>query len=233
MTRGEGGEPRKSAAQIEDEIRRTRAELALTLDALAYRLTPHHLLGKGIDMITDSISKNGVVGINVAETVRANRLPLALIGAGAAWLLVRNLAAPDDTAPAAAASGEPRARRNEAWVHQAAGAARGALRSVRDTGGEVLERVGHYAEYADQAKEQARSVGGSVRSVFERNPLLIGLVGVISGAALALLLPATKGEREWVGKTREELWNKAEEIGHQAAERVRDSADRKGQAADG
>jgi len=232
VTRGEGGEPRKSAAEIEDEIRRTRAELALTLDTLAYRLTPHHLLGKGIDMITDSISKNGVVGMDVAATIRANRLPLALIGAGAAWLLVRNLATPDDTAPAAASS-EPREGRSEAWVHQAAGAARGALRSVRDTGGEMLERVGHYTEYADQAKEQARHVGGSLRSVFERNPLLIGLVGAISGAALALLLPATKREQEWLGKTREELWNKAEEIGHQAAERVRDLADRNGRAADG
>jgi len=232
VTRGEGGEPRKSAAEIEDEIRRTRAELALTLDALAYRLTPHHLLGKGIDMITVSISKNGVVGMDVAATIRANRLPLALIGAGAAWLLVRNLATRDDTAPAAASS-EPREGRSEAWVHQAAGAARGALRSVRDTGGEMLERVGHYTEYADQAKEQARHVGGSLRSVFERNPLLIGLVGAISGAALALLLPATKREQEWLGKTREELWNKAEEIGHQAAERVRDLADRNGRAADG
>ncbi len=232
MTGGNDGKPRKSAAQIEDEIRRTRAELALTLDTLAYRLTPHQLLGKGIDMITDSIGKNGVVGMDVAATIRANRLPLALIGAGAAWLLVRNLATPDDTAPAAASS-EPREGRSEAWVHQAAGAARGALRSVRDTGGEVLERVGHYADYADQAKEQARYVGGSLRSVFERNPLLIALVGAISGAALALLLPATNREQEWVGKTREELWNKAEKIGHEAAERVRDLADRKGQAADG
>ena len=120
MTRGDGGEPGKSAAQIEDEIRRTRAELALTLDTLAYRLTPHQLLGKGIDMITDSISKNGVVGMDVAAAIRANRLPLALIGAGAAWLLVRNLATPDDAAPAAAAGHE--ARTGMAWQN-----ARGAV----------------------------------------------------------------------------------------------------------
>jgi hypothetical protein len=232
VTRGGDGEPRKSAAQIEDEIRRTRAELGLTLDALAYRLGPHQLLGKGIDMITDTIGKNGVVGMKVGEAVRANRLPLALIGAGAAWLLARNLAS-SSNAGSAAPSSETLARGREGWVHQAAGAARGALHSVRDTGGEVLERVGHYADYAGQAKEQARYVGGSLRSTFERNPLLIALVGAISGAALALLLPATNREQEWVGKTREELWNKAEKIGHEAAERVRDLADRKGQAADG
>jgi hypothetical protein len=220
-------------SELEVNIRRTRAELGLTLDALTYRLAPHQLLGKGIDMITDTIGKNGIVGMNIGEAVRANRLPLAIIGAGVAWLLARNLA-PGGDAGSVVPSSEAPPRGTEGWVHQAAGAARGALHSVRDTGGEVLDRVGHYTEdYADHAKEQARYVGGSVRSAFERNPLLIGLVGAISGAALALLLPATNREQEWLGKTREELWNKAEEIGHQAAERVRDLADRKGQAADG
>ncbi len=228
VTRGDGGEPRKSAAEIEEEIRRTRAELALTIDALAYQLMPHQIIGKGIDMVIDSVRKNGDAGTNVAAAIRANSLPLALICAGAAWLVARNLVTPDSTAGAAAVSDEPPAGRGDGWVHQAAGAARGALRSVRDTGGEMVERAGQYVEYAGRAKEQAGYVGGSLRSVFERNPLLIGVVGVMSGAALALLLPATKREQEWLGKTREELWNKAEEIGHEAADRVRDLADRRG-----
>jgi hypothetical protein len=233
MTRSGGGEPPKSAAEIEDEIRRTRAELALTLDALTYQLMPRQFIGKGIDMIFDSVGRNGVAGMKVGEAVHANRLPLALIGAGLAWLLVRNLATRDDTAPPATEPHEPRADRSEAsWVHQATGAARGALRSVRDTGQEIVERAGQYAEYAARAKEPVRNFGGSVRSTFERNPLLIGVVGVISGAALALLLPTTRREQEWLEKPREELWNQAEKVGHQAAERVRDLAERKGQAAD-
>ena len=184
-------------------------------------------------MISDTIGKNGIVGMNVGEAVRANRLPLALIGAGVAWLLARNLAASGKDGSAAPSS-ESSAGGSEGWVHQAAGAARGALHSVRDTGGEMLDRVGHYTDdYASQAKEQVRYVGGSLRSTFEQNPLLIGLIGAISGAALAMLLPATHGEQEWLGKTREELWNKAEEIGHEAADRVRELADRKGQAAHG
>jgi hypothetical protein len=199
---------------------------------LAYRLAPHQLLGKGLDMITDTISKNGIVRMNVGEAIRANRLPLALISAGVAWLLARNLAASSDAGRAAPSSGSP-AGGSEGWVHQATGAARGALHSVRDTGGEVMDRVGHYTEdYTNQAKEQVRHVGGSVRSVFEENPLLVGLIGAISGAALAMLLPATHREQEVLGKTREELWNKAEEIGHEAADRVRELADHKAEAAD-
>ena len=239
MKRAEGsrtsGAPQKSAAEIDDEIRRTRAELGLTLDALADQLAPRQLVGKGIDMITQSIKGNEVLRVELGEAVRANRLPLALIGAGVAWLLARNLGiAGSGRIEGTVAAGErvPHPKnRGDAWVHQAAGAARGAIRSVRDSGGAVLERAERYAEYAGHAQEQARRAGGSLRTTFERHPLLIGLVGLGSGAALAALLPATKRERGWVDKTREELWKKAEEVGHEAADGVRNLAGHKARAA--
>ena len=233
MTRG--NPPRKSAAEIEDEIRRTRAELGLTLDALAYEFAPRQLVGKGIDMITESVKGNGIVSIDLGEAVRDNGLPLALIGIGVAWLLGRNLGTAGGKAEGDAALGEPIPQstgRSDAWVHQVAGAARGALRSVQETGGAILERVEPYVEYAGQAKEQARRAGGSLRATFERNPLLIGLLGLVSGAAIAALLPAAGRERDWVDKTREELWKKAEEIGHEAADRVRNFAEHKAGASD-
>jgi uncharacterized protein DUF3618 len=228
VTRGDGGQPRKSAAEIEDEIRRTRAEIGLTLDALASQLEPRQLVGKGIDMITESVRRNELVPTGIGETIHANRLPLALITAGFAWLVASNLATGGVKAEGDASPGEPIPQpnsRSSAWAHQAAGAARSALRSVHDTGGAILERVEPYAEYAGQVKEQARRAGGSLQATFERHPLLIGLVGLISGAAIAALLPATRREQEWVDKAREGLWNKAEEIGHEAAARVRDLAE--------
>jgi Protein of unknown function (DUF3618) len=227
MRRGRHG----SAAEIEDEIRRTRGELALTLDALAYRLAPRQLVGRGIEMITQSIDGNGGLRAEIGEAVRANRLPLAVIGAGVAWLLARNLTT---AGSGNAESDVPRPERGgEAWVHQAAGAARGAIRSVRDTGGAVLERAGQYVEYAAQPGDQVRHAGGSLRAAFERYPLLIGLVGLASGAALAALLPATRRERDWVGETREELWKKAEEVGREAIDGVRNLAEHKARAAKG
>jgi hypothetical protein len=218
-------EARKSAAEIEDEIRHTRRELVLTVDALADRLAPRHLVGKGFEMITQSIDGSGILRVEIGEAVRANRLPLALIGAGVAWLLASNLGRTIGQQSLHPGS------RGEAWMHQAAGTARGAVRSVRDTGDAVLDRAGQYAEYAGHAKEQARRAGGSLRGAFERYPLLIGLVGMASGAALAALLPATGREREWAGETREKLWKKAEEAGHEAAEEVRNLAERKARAA--
>jgi hypothetical protein len=54
------------------------------------------------------------------------------------------------------------------------------------------------------------------------NPLLTGLIGLVAGAALATLLPATRRERQLVARAREDLWRQAEALGHQTAARVRD-----------
>jgi hypothetical protein len=59
----------------------------------------------------------------------------------------------------------------------------------------------------------------------ERDPWLIGVVGLVAGALLATLLPPTKTEQEFIEEARDELRSKATEIGHQAAERVRELAE--------
>jgi hypothetical protein len=67
-----------------------------------------------------------------------------------------------------------------------------------------------------------------VRAVVQRNPQLIGLV---SGTVLGALSPATKREQEWVGKAREELWKKVEDVGF-GADGVRNLSEDKACAAD-
>jgi Protein of unknown function (DUF3618) len=206
VSRGIGGQPRQSAAEIEDQIRRTRAEIGRTLDALGPQLEPRQLIGKGIDMITASVSKSELVPKNLGQAMRANRLPLAVITAGFAWLVARNLANPGVKAEGDASPSAPIPPLDSCspdWAHRAAGEVGSALPDP-----------------------------GSVRGTFERNPLLIGLAGLVSGAAIAALMPASRREREWVDETRDELWKKAEEIGHEAAGRVRNLAEHNSAAAD-
>jgi len=50
------------------------------------------------------------------------------------------------------------------------------------------------------------------------------LAGIVCGAVVALLAPSSRRERELVTGTREELWKRAEEFGHRAAESVRAKA---------
>ena len=71
-----------------------------------------------------------------------------------------------------------------------------------------------------------------VRVKVEQHPLVIGLAGLICGAAIAALLPSSKREQDWLDTTRGELWKKAEQIGHEAADRVRSLAEQNAGALD-
>jgi Protein of unknown function (DUF3618) len=81
----------KPAAEIESDIARTRANISETLDALERRLAPRHLLERGIDMVQNTLKGHGEeVGATVSDALRANPIPVALIGAGIGWLVLSN-----------------------------------------------------------------------------------------------------------------------------------------------
>jgi hypothetical protein len=132
--------------------------------------------------------------------------------------------------------GEPRGPAGESdgsdgWVHHAVGAARGALGSVREAGAAVVERASHYTGYAGEAGDMAKRAGGQLAGTLKRDPWLIGVAGLIVGGIAAALLPPTRIEQECFAQARDELWTKANELGHEAAERVRELADPAGRTA--
>ena len=107
------------------------------------------------------------------------------------------------------------------WMHQVTDRAQGVVRSARDSGGAMLDRAG----------ESAGRVADQVGDMFERHPLLIGAIGMLAGGLLAALLPSTRVEDEWLGPSREQLWNRAEKAGEETVSRVRDVALRAADAA--
>lgn len=110
----------------------------------------------------------------------------------------------------------PAGAQSDGWVHQVSGFAQGALRSVRDSGGAVI----------NQAGDGAGRIAGQVTGAIERHPLLIGAIGAMAGALIASVVPLTQTEEEWIGSTRKQFWNRAEEVGEEAVSRVRDAASR-------
>ncbi len=238
----------RSIDELETEIALVRVDLGLTLDALAVELAPNHLVAKATTMITQALHPNRPGAAARGGGFRADPLPMALIGLGAAWLIAENAGLLDGILPGAggrAANSSPntgfdakpadqrverivgrtgapaidaeRGPTGDGWIHQAVGAARGALRSIRDSGGTVIERAGEYLEGAARP-------GGRLIDRLERNPLLFGFVGIACGAVVAALVPASRGEQELVADAREDLWEKAEELGHRAADSVRGMA---------
>jgi hypothetical protein len=237
--------PERSMAEIEGQIARTRAELGLTVDALAVELAPRHLVEQGVDMITGFLSANRSGGIGLGGAVRADPVPLALIGLGVAWLVAENFGLIDGIAPSGRSAGEGRDagpaqriadRRGEAgddrsnwrgdgWVNRTIGAAQDALKSIYAGSGAALGRAGDYVGEAVPSGESARRAGGRLVESLEANPVMFGVVGLVAGAALSMLLPSTRREQELVADAREDLWEKAEELGHRAADGVRSLAD--------
>ena len=199
-------------------------------------------------MFADSLKGGGL-----GEVIQANKVPLTLIGIGIAWLVASNTGladrvANDERVQAArrrigefagdigigggssdgaggqilGPDGERLARsdssRGDGWVHQAAGAARGAISTVRDAGSAVLDRAGAATDLASRASTQ-------VTEKLSTDPWLIGVASLVAGALLAAILPPTRIEQDYIGEARDGLWNKANELGHEAAERVRELAD--------
>lgn len=198
-------------------------------------------------MITDSPK-----GTGLADVMQANRVPLTLIGIGIAWIVAANTGLTErvvnderiqaarrrigefaedigiGSASSATSSGqilgpdgEPLkadSSRGDGWVHQAAGAARGAIGSVRDAGNAMLDRAGSATDLASRAS-------GQITEKLSTDPWLIGVAGLVGGALIAAMLPPTRIEQDYIEEARDELWKTANQLGHEAAERVRELAD--------
>ena len=226
----------RSMDEIELEIARTRARLENTAGALAAELAPRVVVEKGVEMVNGFLGRSGAIGLGGG--IRADPLALALIGLGAAWLVAENAGLLDglvrDRADEAAPIAEPivalPAGRPEephignGWLHQAASATQGALRSVYDRGGAAIVEAGEFIAHPADSGQRMRQAGGRMIESAERNPLLLGLAGLAAGAAIAMLLPTSRRERAIAAQARDDLWDKAEELGHRAANSMREMA---------
>ena len=227
----------RSIDEIELEIARTRVRLATTADTLATELAPTRLAARGGDMLNGFLGRSDAIGLGGG--VRADRVALALIGLGAAWLVADNLGLldgvipdrTDDSAPSAEPIvALPADRPEGGWIHHAASTTQGALRSVYDRGGAVIEQAGDFIAHPADSGERVRQAGGRMIESIERSPLLLGLAGLTVGAVIAMLLPASRREREIAAHARDNLWDKAEDLGHRAANSMREMAEGGGPA---
>ena len=94
-----------------------------------------------------------------------------------------------------------------------------------DRSGAAIEQAGGFIAHPLDSGERVRQAGGRMIDAVERTPLLLGLAGIAAGAAIAMLLPASRREREIAIQARNDLWDKAEELGHRAATSMREMAE--------
>ena len=181
---------------------------------------------------------------NVGETIWANSVPLALVGAGLGWFLM--------TSPGRGTGrrGTDRRGRGNRAVGGAAGAheagqQEGAAQGQRQTNGgshAVYESVRNtIGEHANRAYRRAST---SFNQIADEQPLLLGAAGLVLGAALGAVLPTTRYENELLGDTRDDLtrgvkdfgreqYEKAQRVVERTVDVVKQEADRQGFSAQG
>lgn len=224
----------RSPEQIEREIAATRAEVDRTADALKDKMSPGQLM----EEVMRSFQSSGGSELmhNLGARVKENPLPLAMIGAGMAWLMMDSgkKSEPDY----ARAAPEPRSF-GEADVYAAevdivamefevdgsgsGDASSGGLRGAKDKASSAAhaakDKVSSVAQStkeglssaASSASGAAHKAQSTVQNVVQSEPLVLGALGVALGAALGAALPSTRFEDERLGPVKDKAIGKGKE----------------------
>lgn len=233
---------------IEDEIARTRGEMTDTLTAIERKLSPQQIMDQAVDTMREFLSDRS----RVANMVRDNPIPLALIGLGLGWLAVSATTSGGGRAAAGTRLGSYESMEgvSPAWggddsgagyapgvenpAYGTAGAAEYAGEAAREGLGQARESVRHAAqrtrgrvsEWGRQARASANQAAGRTREAYQDHPLTMAALALAAGAAVGALLPRTRAESQALGETAGNLARQARQAGSELAEKAGRVAER-------
>lgn len=240
-TAGTTSHGERSAAEIEREVERSRARLTDTVEELKDRVSPGQVVEQTMDWLRGSGGRE-FVG-NIGAALRDNPVPVLLVAAGIGWLALaagreargagHHAAPPHGQGAGVLTAGHPRPSGaapqdgQEAGPGLAARAAEG-IGTVAEAGRRAAHRTGEALHEAGETVRdlghRARRSGGAaaegIAEALERQPLLLGAIGLAIGAALGALLPASEAEDRLLGEARDRVANEAGEAWQEAKERL-------------
>lgn len=220
-----------------------------------------HMVQNAHDTVVDT--KNSMI-----DTIKANPIPSALIGAGVAWMLFGRKSSRSASRPQLVEGMQNRSIYEEGnrglletvgataskAGHSVSSAVSGAAHQVGDfathSGQSVVafthdavDSVGRVAHAAsDRTAQLAHRVGDGSAAIaratkdgavdlqrrtangYRSNPMAFGAAVLAVGAAIGLAIPASRREDEVMGAVRDGLLEKAENMAHDALEKVEDAA---------
>lgn len=259
-----------STEQLRAEIEDTRAEMSQTINEIQERLSPDNLMQQAketvreatigkVERVMDKVGETIAdateparemmgragttikeTGMSVADGMRRNPIPVALIGLGLGMLMVRRFTGRGNGYDY---ERMPRTSRN-AQQHLSTtrygsgqyGAGQYATSSesestdsavdrVRETASDLADRsTTALSNFGAKAKDSVSAIGSRCGKVLRENPLAMGAVAVAAGTAVGLALPSTRLESEYVGEASERLVDKAQEVARGAIDKVQDVA---------
>jgi hypothetical protein len=205
-----------TSEQLEREAEATRARIAATLDELRGRMTAGQMVDQLVDYARDS--GGGEFVRNLGNQVVGNPLPIALVGAGLAWLMMAGRRGPSHGAGGFGFGGDDVAER----MSEAGGGTPGSGRGRRSfgLGGFGLGGFGtdDVAERMSEAGDGTAPEAGRARRSSARDA-----VDQTSAGVANLSEHAKRRAEEWARQTRgtaERLNRRAGEAGAELQDRM-------------
>jgi ElaB/YqjD/DUF883 family membrane-anchored ribosome-binding protein len=236
-----------TSEQLERKVDCTRSEIEQTLSQLRDRLRPGLVMDDLVDFARDNGGAEFVrkLGRQVAD----NPLPVALMGAGLAWLMVAQ------NRPAAASGQAPSsfnewAERTDAMTDydserqsrmgdsksdsmsgRASEAMGGARQRASDAMGKARETTsGAYQKVSSSVSSAMDSVSSRMPSTrritnfMQEEPMVLAGIGVALGAIVGAMLPTTRIEEQYVGPAAGSLKEQAKDAAREQWERGKQMA---------
>ncbi|MFL6374194.1 MAG: DUF3618 domain-containing protein [Pyrinomonadaceae bacterium] len=249
---GDAADATEDTQEIRGQIEATRQQMGETIDAIQERLSVANLseqvseqvsnavesaksavydatIGKAADLLKDvgeKMSKS-----NVLKTAQSNPIPLALIGIGTAWLIIRSRSSNSGYRNVGRTTSQGRDLASASGgnvVKGPTGTISGAAGTAIDGVSSSVSSVYHGAgQAAGQVYNKVGDLGSTAREQYshymEENPLAVGAVALALGAAVGFALPSTRYEGELMGSTREQLLTKAQDTASELMERTKET----------
>jgi ElaB/YqjD/DUF883 family membrane-anchored ribosome-binding protein len=232
-----------TSEQLEREVDRIRGRIEETLSDLRERLSPNLLME---DLFDYSQVYGGADFVrNLGRQVTQNPLPVALMGAGLAWLMFAQNSPSD-----AETSFTEWTKRTEAMTDYESdrrkgmgdsksdgiyGRASDAMGGARDRASEMMDKArdttsGAYEKVSRSMSSAMDSVSSKmptprgVTNFMQEQPIVLAGIGVAIGAIIGALLPSTKVEERFIGPTAGSLKEQAKDTAREQWERGKEMA---------
>ncbi len=230
--------------ELRSEIAQTRADMSETIDAIQDKLRPGNIAAAATDRIKDATSRAATrVADAASETAhatmartrrftenggRGNNIARALIGVGAAWLIIDRWRHSNDRSGWRDSSYSTQYRSAQWRRPEDYYASPSYASSSQEQTDFTNDEYDTSSRRLQDARTRAMRQGERAMDGFERllrsNPLMVAAAAMAVGAAVGLALPETERENEWLGEAREELLEHAQDVARSTASHVRQAA---------
>jgi hypothetical protein len=223
------------AEQLERETEQARAEIAHTLDELRSCMTPGHIL----DQFADRMNAGAATAFarNLRDQAVNNPLPVTLIGTGLAWLMLGGRGAADgdtigevtdrasrlgqDAVEGAVDAAGQTASVTRDNLSEAAGSMTDAARQGAAQTADALQRTAAATKTAGRRTLQS---GSALVDFCREQPLVLAGMGIVMGAIIGALLPATDTEDQLMGEASDRAKQHARDLASRQVEAAKEQA---------